>query len=129
MAAATNLELIGEHLLTQVAEAEDKYRRTCGRRRRVNSLFRSLALREQLSMVREGLMFSAYTASGAGPMWLSRQGPASRTLDLTMHQLAACQEELECVMEQCVRAHIAIGAAEARHSATALLVSLRRGGR
>lgn len=123
-AAATNLELISEHLLTKVVEAEEKYRRTRCHRKRVNSLYRSLALREQLSMIREGLLFSAYTASGGGPMWLSRQGPQSRTLDLTMHQLAVCQEELERVMEQCVRAHIAIGAAEAQYAATVLLISL-----
>ncbi len=123
------------HLLTTVVEAEDHYLRVCAHRKRVNSLYRSLALRVQLSTVREkeGLTFAAAsTTTAAGPLFLlSRQqqeqppeGPWSQTLDLTMRQLTVCQEELECGMKKCARAHIALAQAEAKHAATLLVLVL-----
>ncbi len=65
MAAAptTNLismmVLIGDHLLTVVTEAEDNYWREIARKKRANSLYRSLTVRERLSRIREGLAFPA----------------------------------------------------------------------
>ena len=128
MPAATNLlELIGEHLLTVPAEAEDNYRRAISRKKRANSLYRSLSVREHLAMVREGLAFSAYTASGAGPLWLSRHGPASKTLDLTTQQLEESEEELKVAMTDIALTRVALAKAETAYSEVLLRIIILRG--
>jgi hypothetical protein len=100
MPAATNLlELIGEHLLTVAAEAEDNYWRAIARKKRANS---------------------------AGLMWLNRHGPASKTLDLTTQQLEESEEELKAAMMGMARTRIALTKAEAAYSETLLKVLIVR---
>jgi hypothetical protein len=127
MDAPSNLVLIGGHLLTMAAEAEDSYWRESARKKRANSLYRSLSVREHLSRVREGLAFSAYTASGAGPMWLCRHGPASKTLDLTTQQLVESEEELKDAMMGMARTRVALAKAEAAYAEVLLKVVIARG--
>ena len=127
MAAPTTdlplMVLIGDHLLLTVVapEAEDNYWREIARKKRANSLYRSLTVRERLSRIREGLAFPAYTASGAGPMWMSRHGPASKTLDLTMQQLEESEEELNVAMMGMARTRVALAKAEAAYAEVLLL--------
>ena len=116
----TNLELICDHLLPMVAVADDDYWRAVARKRRANRLYRSLSMREQLSRLREGLLFAAYTASGCGPHWMSRQGPESKMLDLTRRQLEESEEELNTAMTGMARAHIALSKAEVAYLETNL---------
>ena len=126
-AEPTNLALIGHHLLTMAAEAEDNYWRAIARKKRANSLYRSLTVREQLSRVREGLAFSAYTASGAGHPWWSRHGPASKTLDLTTQQLEESEEELKAAMTDIARTRVALAKAETAYSEVLLRIIILRG--
>jgi hypothetical protein len=139
----TNLmALIGDHLLTVVAEAEDNFWRQVARKKRANSLYRSLTVREQLSRVREGLapICVSYTVSSgdAGPaaaeappqracVWMSRHGPASKTLDLTMQQLEDSEEELKAAMMGMARTRVALAEAEAAYAEVLLKLVVVRG--